>query len=227
MDLSKVSNAEKLNLCRWYFRGKYSSIYSFIKAILVFQQFIYCSNVKAFRVNIVYFLFYLLAGIAFLPIIWAVNAVWFFDEAFRKPAYEEQKSIKKCMYTFRFYLFLKFVIEILHFLLEIVYFSLRIIYFLSLCYFFNELSMSSLNIISSLITCIPKGMFEKISLNIYFIVKFTIFDILMVSDVIYSGVGAISWAVFVTSWVVVFQLNRAAWGEFADNISFIIPVGTP
>lgn len=55
MDLSRASNENKLNLCRWYFR----------------------------------------AGFAFLPFVWAINAVWFFDEAFRKPSYNEQKQIKK------------------------------------------------------------------------------------------------------------------------------------
>lgn len=37
-------------------------------------------------------------GFAFLPFIWAVNSIWFFDEAFRKPAYDEQKSIRRCKY---------------------------------------------------------------------------------------------------------------------------------
>lgn len=40
----------------------------------------------------------LLVGFACLPFIWAVNSIWFFDEAFRKPAYDEQKLIRKCKY---------------------------------------------------------------------------------------------------------------------------------
>ncbi|CAH1395618.1 unnamed protein product [Nezara viridula] len=55
MDLSKVKNNEKLELCSWYFR----------------------------------------AGFFGLPIVWFVNAVWFFNEAFRKPVYEEQRAIKR------------------------------------------------------------------------------------------------------------------------------------
>ena len=58
MDLSspKVSNGDKLELCKKYF--------------------------------------YL--GCAFLPFLWAINAVWFFREGFLKsPAYPEQKTIKK------------------------------------------------------------------------------------------------------------------------------------
>nr|CAH7766969.1 unnamed protein product [Callosobruchus chinensis] len=42
---------------------------------------------------------YFRIGFLFLPFVWAVNAIWFFNEAFRKPAYEEQKRIKKCKYT--------------------------------------------------------------------------------------------------------------------------------
>lgn len=38
-------------------------------------------------------------GCLLLPFVWAVNAVWFFREAFIKPQYEEQKEIKKCKFT--------------------------------------------------------------------------------------------------------------------------------
>lgn len=38
---------------------------------------------------------YFFAGFAFLPFLWAVNAVWFFKEAFVKEAYPEQATIKK------------------------------------------------------------------------------------------------------------------------------------
>ncbi len=58
MDLSspKVSDSDKLDLCRRYF--------------------------------------YL--GFAFLPFLWAINAVWFFKEGFmRKPEFPEQSEIKK------------------------------------------------------------------------------------------------------------------------------------
>ncbi len=39
---------------------------------------------------------YISAGLIFLPLVWAINTIWFFGEAFRKPAYEEQSEIKKC-----------------------------------------------------------------------------------------------------------------------------------
>ncbi|KAL2722592.1 gamma-secretase subunit pen-2 isoform X1 [Vespula squamosa] len=45
--------------------------------------------------------------------------------------------------------------------------------------------------------------------------------------VIFSGIGAILWMVILVSWIVTFQTQRAAWGEFADHISYIIPVGIP
>jgi len=96
-----MKNDEKLNLCRWYYRG----------------------------------------GFFFLPFLWFVNAIWFFNEAFRKSAYEEQKMIK--------------------------------------------------------------------------------------SYVIRSAIGAIIWAAGLIAWIVVFQLKRAEWGEFADSLSFIIPMGVP
>lgn len=44
----------------------------------------------------------LTVGFAFLPFIWAVNSIWFFDEAFRKPAYDEQKSIRRCKLKVQF-----------------------------------------------------------------------------------------------------------------------------
>ncbi|CAH0549576.1 unnamed protein product [Brassicogethes aeneus] len=101
MDLTKVPNEKKLNLCRTYFK----------------------------------------IGFALLPFIWTVNAIWFFNEAFRKPEYEEQKQIKKY--------------------------------------------------------------------------------------VVYSAIGAILWFTILLSWLITFQINRVTWGEFADNLSFIIPLGSP
>ncbi|XP_031620055.1 gamma-secretase subunit pen-2-like isoform X2 [Contarinia nasturtii] len=81
---------------------------------------------------------YFRVGFALLPFIWAVNTVWFFDEAFRKPAYDEQKSIRKY--------------------------------------------------------------------------------------VIFSAIGALLWAIGLAAWITIYQTNRVAWGEFADSISFIIPL---
>ncbi|XP_060533009.1 gamma-secretase subunit pen-2 [Cylas formicarius] len=101
MDLSKVPDDKKLNLCRWYFR----------------------------------------VGFALLPFVWTVNAIWFFNEAFRRPEYNEQKQIRRY--------------------------------------------------------------------------------------VIYSAMGSLLCFVLLVSWVAVFQVNRSNWGEFADKISFIIPLGTP
>lgn len=39
-------------------------------------------------------------------------------------------------------------------------------------------------------------------------------------------IGTVVWFVALTTWIVVFQVNRSTWGEFADEISFIIPYGT-
>jgi len=38
---------------------------------------------------------YFLLGILALPFLWAINTVWFYAEAFRKPPYAQQKQIKK------------------------------------------------------------------------------------------------------------------------------------
>ncbi|KAG5885448.1 hypothetical protein JTB14_020782 [Gonioctena quinquepunctata] len=84
---------------------------------------------------------YFRIGIFLLPFVWTVNAIWFFNDAFRKAEYEEQKYIKKY--------------------------------------------------------------------------------------VIFSAIGSAIWFIVLGMWVTIFQLNRANWGEFADYISFIIPVGTP
>ncbi|KAJ9595729.1 hypothetical protein L9F63_013092 [Diploptera punctata] len=45
--------------------------------------------------------------------------------------------------------------------------------------------------------------------------------------VIMSGIGAIIWTAGLTAWITIFQLNRAAWGEAGDQISFMIPTGIP
>ncbi|XP_061727828.1 gamma-secretase subunit pen-2 [Cydia pomonella] len=55
MDITRLPNDKKLQLCRWYFK----------------------------------------VGCLFLPFVWAVNAVWFFKEAFTKPPFDEQKQIKR------------------------------------------------------------------------------------------------------------------------------------
>lgn len=106
-------------------------------------------------------LFLFSAGFALLPFVWAINTVWFFNEAFRKPAYEEQKSIRKC-----------------------------------------------------------KNNKKNFTINWYTNISFLL-------DVLMSGVGALIWFGLIVAWIVSFQKNRAAWGEWADSISFIIPLGMP
>lgn len=102
-------------------------------------------------------------GFAFLPLIWAVNSIWFFHEAFRKPAYKEQKAVRTCKYNH-----------------------------------------------SDLMNVLKWNEF----------IRFFFF-----TDVILSGVGALLWAIGLGIWITIFQASRAAWGEYADNISFIIPLG--
>lgn len=40
-----------------------------------------------------------IAGFAFLPFVWVVNVVWFFELAFKKPPFDEQNAIRKCKLT--------------------------------------------------------------------------------------------------------------------------------
>lgn len=46
------------------------------------------------------------------------------------------------------------------------------------------------------------------------------------TDVIYSAIGALVYIVALTTWIVIFQLNRVEWGALGDDLSFIIPLGT-
>ncbi|XP_026467084.1 gamma-secretase subunit pen-2 [Ctenocephalides felis] len=38
---------------------------------------------------------YFRAGFAILPFVWAINSIWFFDDAFKKSYFEQQKDIRK------------------------------------------------------------------------------------------------------------------------------------
>lgn len=81
MDISKAPNPRKLQLCRTYFMSK-------------------CHQLKGKSVKLSTYFFFLLAGFAFLPFVWAINVCWFFAEAFQKPPYPEQNQIKRCKRTF-------------------------------------------------------------------------------------------------------------------------------
>lgn len=45
--------------------------------------------------------------------------------------------------------------------------------------------------------------------------------------VIRSMIGTVIWIALIVTWVTIFQLYRADWGETADYMSFIIPKGIP
>lgn len=75
MDISRVANEQKLNLCRWYFRGK-------AKILLISFELL------QFLLSAV--------GFAFLPFVWLINFIWFFNTAFKKDSFEEQDAIRKC-----------------------------------------------------------------------------------------------------------------------------------
>jgi len=77
MDISRMKNDAKLNLCRKYYYGK----------LLTFAIVKIIANVL-FTQNA--------AGFAFLPFLWAINFFWFRSDAFRNPSFEEQSDIRKC-----------------------------------------------------------------------------------------------------------------------------------
>ena len=45
--------------------------------------------------------------------------------------------------------------------------------------------------------------------------------------VIGSGIGTVVWTIAIATWVAMYQMNRAGWGEIGDKISFLIPLGKP
>lgn len=71
------------------------SIIPIIAAGLMCTQLLifYCKSISIFWS---WFSLFLSGGFAFLPFLWLVNVVWFFREAFVKPAYTEQLQIKTC-----------------------------------------------------------------------------------------------------------------------------------
>ncbi|CAH3016843.1 unnamed protein product, partial [Porites evermanni] len=76
MDLRKVSDEEKVNLCRKY-------------TIHIFNYYYLFLNPFFFS-----FTCYLLRGFALLPFLWFINVVWFFKEAFIKPSFSGQSKLK-------------------------------------------------------------------------------------------------------------------------------------
>ena len=45
------------------------------------------------------FLFFLIGGFAFLPLLWLINAIWFYKQAFKVEPYPQQAEIRKCKYN--------------------------------------------------------------------------------------------------------------------------------
>lgn len=45
--------------------------------------------------------------------------------------------------------------------------------------------------------------------------------------VIRSGIGTCLWTIGIVTWISIYQLNRADWGELGDKLSFLIPLGRP
>jgi len=41
---------------------------------------------------------YYLGGFAFLPLLWLINAIWFYKQAFKVEPFPQQEHIRKCKY---------------------------------------------------------------------------------------------------------------------------------
>lgn len=99
MNLERVPNEEKLNLCRKYYLGKSVKILmNCVPLYIEHVQFTNIDSILSFFFLCVKSCLYPTGGFAFLPFLWLVNVVWFFKEAFVKPAYTEQPQIKNCEY---------------------------------------------------------------------------------------------------------------------------------
>ncbi|XP_055092888.1 gamma-secretase subunit PEN-2 isoform X1 [Symphalangus syndactylus] len=82
MNLERVSNEEKLNLCRKYYLGK-ADRWGPRRREGTGLEHPREEGLGAW-----------IRGFAFLPFLWLVNIFWFFREAFLVPAYTEQSQIK-------------------------------------------------------------------------------------------------------------------------------------
>lgn len=89
MNLKKTPDQEKLRICRIYYLG----LCSFKLSLNIF--FIKSKN-------------FILAGFAFLPFLWLVNFVWFFQQAFTRKPFPEQNQIKKCNFYLLFFIVYEF-----------------------------------------------------------------------------------------------------------------------
>lgn len=88
MDISKMPNEKKLSLCKSYFMRKCKWKTISVKTPNDSTKKV-CKLINALFAEFS-------VGFLFLPFIWAINSVWFYSDAFLKPAYEEQKTIRRC-----------------------------------------------------------------------------------------------------------------------------------
>ena len=43
---------------------------------------------------------YFLGGFAFLPLLWLINCIWFYKQAFKVESYPQQAQIRSCSFFF-------------------------------------------------------------------------------------------------------------------------------
>jgi presenilin enhancer 2 len=57
---------------------------------------------------------YYLGGFAFLPLLWLINTIWFYKQAFKVEPFPQQAEIRKCKYKNSFLIFLmNFVLDVI------------------------------------------------------------------------------------------------------------------
>lgn len=85
MDLRRVKDDYKLELCRKYYIGEFITN---ARSKLDYG----CPLITLESMDVLF----ISGGFALLPFLWFVNSVWFFKEAFIRDAFEQQKQIKTC-----------------------------------------------------------------------------------------------------------------------------------
>jgi hypothetical protein len=74
VSLEKKTPEERLIICRKYYMGMKNT------------KFLSLINLFLFSI----------AGFAFLPLLWLINAIWFYKQAFKVEPYPQQAQIRTC-----------------------------------------------------------------------------------------------------------------------------------
>ncbi|KAI8433480.1 hypothetical protein MSG28_015515 [Choristoneura fumiferana] len=163
-------------------------------------------------------------GCIFLPFVWAVNAVWFFKEAFMKPPFDEQKQIKKYLNPLGTCPTADDARKRASRASEEVGEQREASVVLSLAV--SECSRATGDYsLHSTRSCGAAAKLTSLSECLFQFPVFYTFSLHSIPDVVMSGAGALAWAVVLISWALMFQSRRVAWGATGEALSFVLPLG--